>query len=58
MDSVSLLFVSLTALAVSMAATPSLMRLAPRLRMVDLPDARKVHARAIPRVGGADSQNA
>ncbi|MGB0128494.1 MAG: MraY family glycosyltransferase, partial [Rhodocyclaceae bacterium] len=48
----NLLFVALTALAISMAATPSLMRLAPRLRMVDMPDARKVHAEAVPRVGG------
>lgn len=42
----------LTALAISMALTPLLIRLAPRLGMVDLPDPRKVHAVAIPRVGG------
>lgn len=48
----NLLFIALTALAISMAATPSLMRLAPRLRMVDMPDPRKVHTRAVPRVGG------
>jgi UDP-GlcNAc:undecaprenyl-phosphate GlcNAc-1-phosphate transferase len=47
-----LLLVVLTALAISMAATPLMMRLAPRLHMVDLPDPRKVHAVAIPRVGG------
>ena len=35
-----------------MAITPLMIRLAPRLRMVDLPDPRKVHAKAIPRVGG------
>lgn len=52
MGAVNLLFVALTALAISMAITPGLMRLAPRLRMVDMPDARKVHAHAIPRVGG------
>jgi len=46
------LFVALTALAISMALTPILIRLAPRLRMVDLPDPRKVHALPIPRVGG------
>jgi UDP-GlcNAc:undecaprenyl-phosphate GlcNAc-1-phosphate transferase len=47
-----LLLVILTALAISMATTPVMMRLAPRLHMVDLPDPRKVHAVAIPRVGG------
>lgn len=41
-----------TALAVSIAVIPVMMRLAPRLGMVDLPDARKVHARPVPRVGG------
>jgi UDP-GlcNAc:undecaprenyl-phosphate GlcNAc-1-phosphate transferase len=35
-----------------MALTPLLIRLAPRLGMVDLPDRRKVHAVPIPRVGG------
>jgi UDP-GlcNAc:undecaprenyl-phosphate GlcNAc-1-phosphate transferase len=47
-----LLLVILTALAISMATTPVMMRLAPRLHMVDMPDSRKVHAVAIPRVGG------
>jgi UDP-GlcNAc:undecaprenyl-phosphate GlcNAc-1-phosphate transferase len=46
------LLVLLTALAISMAITPLMIRLATRLRMVDLPDPRKVHAKAIPRVGG------
>jgi UDP-GlcNAc:undecaprenyl-phosphate GlcNAc-1-phosphate transferase len=46
------LLVLLTALVISMALTPLMIRLAPRLRMVDLPDPRKVHAKAIPRVGG------
>lgn len=46
------LLVLLTALAISMAVTPLMIRLAPRLRMVDMPDPRKVHAKAIPRVGG------
>lgn len=41
-----------TALAVSIAVIPMMMRLAPRLGMVDMPDARKVHARPVPRVGG------
>jgi UDP-GlcNAc:undecaprenyl-phosphate GlcNAc-1-phosphate transferase len=42
----------LTALAVSMAIIPVMIRLAPRLGMIDLPDARKVHNRPVPRVGG------
>jgi UDP-GlcNAc:undecaprenyl-phosphate GlcNAc-1-phosphate transferase len=41
-----------TALAVSIAIIPMMMRLAPRLGMLDMPDARKVHARPVPRVGG------
>jgi UDP-GlcNAc:undecaprenyl-phosphate GlcNAc-1-phosphate transferase len=41
-----------TALAVSIAVIPMMMRLAPHLGMVDVPDARKVHARPVPRVGG------
>jgi UDP-GlcNAc:undecaprenyl-phosphate/decaprenyl-phosphate GlcNAc-1-phosphate transferase len=47
-----LLLVVLTSLVVSMAITPLMMRLAPYLHMVDMPDFRKVHAKAIPRVGG------
>lgn len=46
------LLVMITALAIGMALTPLMIQLAPRLRMVDLPDPRKVHAKAIPRVGG------
>jgi len=46
------LIVLLTALAISMATMPVMIRLAPYLRMVDLPDPRKVHARAVPRIGG------
>jgi UDP-GlcNAc:undecaprenyl-phosphate GlcNAc-1-phosphate transferase len=45
-------FALITALVISMAIIPLMMRLAPRLGMVDLPDPRKVHARPIPRVGG------
>ncbi|MHB8388086.1 MAG: glycosyltransferase family 4 protein [Acidiferrobacteraceae bacterium] len=41
-----------TALAVSMAIIPVMMRLAPHLGMIDLPDARKVHSQPVPRVGG------
>lgn len=46
------LYPLVTALAISMALIPALMRLAPRLRMIDQPDPRKVHARPVPRVGG------
>jgi UDP-GlcNAc:undecaprenyl-phosphate GlcNAc-1-phosphate transferase len=48
----SALLVIFTALAISMLVIPLMIRLAPRLGMVDLPDPRKVHAVAIPRVGG------
>jgi UDP-GlcNAc:undecaprenyl-phosphate GlcNAc-1-phosphate transferase len=41
-----------TALAVSIAVIPMMMRLAPHLGMVDVPDPRKVHLRPVPRVGG------
>ena len=46
------LFVLLTALLVSMAIIPIMIRLAPALGMVDQPDPRKVHAVPVPRVGG------
>lgn len=36
----------------TMVLIPPLMRLAPRLNIVDLPDPRKVHSGAIPRIGG------
>ena len=42
-----------TALLISMAVIPVMVRLAPRLGMIDQPDQRKVHAVPIPRVGGA-----
>lgn len=41
-----------TALALSVAIIPLMIRLAPRLGMVDMPDPRKVHSAPIPRVGG------
>ncbi len=41
-----------TAMLVSVAITPLMIQLAPRLGMVDLPDPRKVHSSPIPRVGG------
>lgn len=42
----------LTALFAVMVTLPWLMRMAGRWRFVDIPDARKVHAGAVPRVGG------
>jgi len=45
-------FPFIIALVVAMAVMPMLMRVAVRLGLVDLPAARKVHARPIPRVGG------
>ncbi|MFN0315406.1 MAG: glycosyltransferase family 4 protein [Burkholderiales bacterium] len=45
-------FALLTALLIGMTAIPLMIKLAPRLRMVDMPDPRKVHALPIPRVGG------
>ena len=46
------LFAAGTALVVSLAIIPLMVRLAPRLRLLDEPNARKVHASPIPRVGG------
>lgn len=40
------------ATAISVVVIPLMMRAAPRLGMIDHPDARKVHTRPIPRVGG------
>ncbi len=48
----SFLFALLTALVISMAVIPMMIRLAPRIGMVDQPDPRKVHAKPIPRAGG------
>lgn len=45
-----LLFV--TAMVISMTIVPIMIRLAPSIGMVDLPDPRKVHTVPIPRVGG------
>lgn len=42
----------LIALVVTMALIPPLMRFAVRLSVIDIPDERKVHTGAIPRVGG------
>jgi UDP-GlcNAc:undecaprenyl-phosphate GlcNAc-1-phosphate transferase len=48
----SLIFL-FAAMAISIGIIPIAMQLAPRLGMLDQPDARKVHAEAIPRIGGA-----
>lgn len=40
------------AVAVSLLVIPLVRRMAPRLGLVDMPDARKVHTMPIPRVGG------
>ncbi|VAW65686.1 Undecaprenyl-phosphate alpha-N-acetylglucosaminyl 1-phosphate transferase [hydrothermal vent metagenome] len=39
-------------MVISMTIVPIMIRLAPRIGMVDLPDPRKVHTTPIPRVGG------
>lgn len=46
------LIVFIAAMAISMAIIPVMVRFAPRLGMIDLPDPRKVHAVPIPRAGG------
>jgi UDP-GlcNAc:undecaprenyl-phosphate/decaprenyl-phosphate GlcNAc-1-phosphate transferase len=47
------LFLSfIVALAITTACTPLLLRWAPRIGLTDLPGRRKVHTRAVPRVGG------
>ncbi|MCR4347302.1 MAG: undecaprenyl/decaprenyl-phosphate alpha-N-acetylglucosaminyl 1-phosphate transferase [Sulfuricaulis sp.] len=42
----------ITAMVVSMVLIPLMARLAPRIGMVDRPEARKVHVKPIPRAGG------
>jgi UDP-GlcNAc:undecaprenyl-phosphate GlcNAc-1-phosphate transferase len=46
------LCVYLAALAAALAATPAVIRLSWRLRVLDRPGLRKVHSRPIPRLGG------
>jgi len=46
------LIVLVLAMAVSLAVVPVMVKVAPHLGMLDKPDARKVHARPIARVGG------
>jgi len=47
-----LLFAALLAMSITMLLIPLLMRWAGVLGMLDQPNARKVHANPIPRVGG------
>jgi UDP-GlcNAc:undecaprenyl-phosphate GlcNAc-1-phosphate transferase len=47
------LYIASTAFGLSFSLTPLAGFLARRLRMLDLPDARKLHARATPLLGGA-----
>jgi UDP-GlcNAc:undecaprenyl-phosphate GlcNAc-1-phosphate transferase len=42
----------ITAMVISMALIPLMVRIAPKVGMVDRPDPRKVHAKPIPRAGG------
>jgi UDP-GlcNAc:undecaprenyl-phosphate GlcNAc-1-phosphate transferase len=49
---ISFILPLVAALVISMILIPLMTHLAPRIGMVDLPDARKVHARPVPRVGG------
>jgi len=46
------LLIAMMAMAISMAIIPLMMRLAPKVGMIDEPDSRKVHTAPIPRVGG------
>lgn len=48
----TLFFSFIVAVFVTMALIPPLMRSAVRLQIIDIPDARKVHTGAIPRIGG------
>jgi UDP-GlcNAc:undecaprenyl-phosphate GlcNAc-1-phosphate transferase len=47
-----IIFAFLTATFISMAIIPVMISLAPRLGMIDQPDPRKVHTRAVARIGG------
>ncbi len=46
------LLIIVSATIVSLLVIPVMMKLAPRLGMIDVPDERKVHSMPIPRVGG------
>jgi UDP-GlcNAc:undecaprenyl-phosphate GlcNAc-1-phosphate transferase len=46
------MLILITALLFAIGGTPLARRLAPRLRVMDQPSTRKIHARAMPRLGG------
>src|SRR5262252_3123720 len=48
----ALLLAFVVAIGVTMALIPPLIKLAPRLQFVDMPQSRKVHTNPVPRVGG------
>lgn len=52
MDLSFYLLIAISSMAVCMAITPIMMRIAPVIGMLDKPDNRKVHTAAIPRSGG------
>lgn len=52
MNGTEYLLAACIALTISMALIPLLVRAAPRLGLLDMPDPRKVHAEPVPRVGG------
>jgi UDP-GlcNAc:undecaprenyl-phosphate GlcNAc-1-phosphate transferase len=51
-DTIRYLTPLVTAVAISMALIPLMVRFAPRLGLIDRPNARKVHVEPVPRVGG------
>jgi len=46
------IFAFIISLVVTMSLIPPIMKWADKIGAIDLPDARKVHSHAIPRVGG------
>jgi UDP-GlcNAc:undecaprenyl-phosphate GlcNAc-1-phosphate transferase len=51
-DAMVFLLPLITAMAISLVIIPLMVRVAPKLGMMDKPDPRKVHTVPIPRVGG------
>jgi len=52
MDHSFYLFIAISSMAICLAITPIMMRIAPIIGMLDKPDNRKVHTAAVPRSGG------
>ena len=46
------LLLLVSSMLISVALIPPLIRIAPRIGLVDRPDPRKVHQRTMPRLGG------